>query len=677
MLRPAFGWLPLVLLGGLVGGGRGAEFASHPPMRPLPEVSRAPLGAGAMLFVDATRGDDEADGSVDAPLRTIAVALRRARPGTTVVLRGGTYYEHLVPMRSGEEGRPIILRSHPWELAVVDGGLREFVHDPAGAWEPYPDGAPGEYVSTRTYPQHATRPIVHQFPANGWEPFHGKEDDRPRVLGHFADSLVPLHGYRVVGDLRDDSMLWDVSDKGDVDEGVYCGPGLWFDRETHRIHVRLAHTDLAGLGDRSYRGETDPRRIPLLISGPHGADVLRVNGLRHVEFRDLVFRGAAGSPLVNLAGSSDVTFDGCTFLGGAPGLLIRATQRLRVTNSAFRGLSAPWSSRASNKYRGTPGYRVITLMNQPRNEDFEFANNEFTDGHDGLWLRYAHDLRFHRNLVSNFDDDGFEVGARKRDHRIVAHQNLFERCGLTFTLHEMERDEAATETDPGAGIYLTRNVVDLRFGVFKAPPREPDPAGAFLESNCSLCGDHGGPVWPDYRFYHNTVLRTTSSWRGYYGFGMGGRGLGKGATRRVLNSAFVQVEGMPGLNFTAAGDVFVDGNLHWGLREGPAYSGDFFAENGHSYVFKKEPRPKEWMVHDLLADPRFVAFGADGMQPIDLRPSEGSPLLDAAITVPVEWPDPLRDADEGRPDIGAFPRGVDAWSIGIRGRFDAYGRPRS
>ena len=351
----------------LVCQARAAEFRSHPPMRPLPTASDRPLGQGPAYFVDPARGDDAHDGSEARPWKSINHALRQLAPGDTLLLRGGTFYEHLVVPVSGEEGRPITIRSYPGELAIVDGGLREFYEQPQQAWQPAEGGASHEYVSTKTYPQFAERPILDVFVANGWEPFHGKEEQRPVVLGNFGDSLVPLHGYRTLADLRDDSMLWDVDAKFENEEGVYCGPGLWFNPKTQRIHVRLAPTNLAGLGDGNYQGETDPRKLPLVISGPYGADVLRINGVRNLVIQDLVLRGASGSPLINIYGADQIAFDGVTAYGGAPGLLVNATGNLKIVNSAFRSLAGPWSSRASMKYRGTPSYVVMSRRSQPWN----------------------------------------------------------------------------------------------------------------------------------------------------------------------------------------------------------------------------------------------------------------------------------------------------------------------
>lgn len=87
------------------------------------------------------------------------------------------------------------------------------------------------------------------------------------MLGHFADSMVPLHGYRFLNDLRAPSGYWQVEGKSEAEIGVYCGPGVIHDPGDHRIRVRLAHTTLDGWGEKNYAGEQDPRKLPLVVAG--------------------------------------------------------------------------------------------------------------------------------------------------------------------------------------------------------------------------------------------------------------------------------------------------------------------------------------------------------------------------------------------------------------------------
>src|SRR5438067_1374593 len=81
---------------------------------------------------------------------------------------------------------PITIAAHPGELAVLDGGLPEFLDSPATAWEPFPGGAAGEFVSARAYPHADDRKAPHQFLPGSQEPLWGIEDERPITLGHFA-----------------------------------------------------------------------------------------------------------------------------------------------------------------------------------------------------------------------------------------------------------------------------------------------------------------------------------------------------------------------------------------------------------------------------------------------------------------------------------------------------------
>src|SRR5262249_39026602 len=154
---------------------------------PLPKPSVRPIGSENLRYADAGKGDDGNDGSRDKPWKAVRHALTRLKPGDMLLLRGGTYYETLTVTLAGSADRPITLRSHPGELAVLDGGLREFHEQPEKAWEPVADGAKGEFRSAKAYPG-----------LGGI------------VLGHFGDSMIPLHGYRHLIDLRSSNEYWNL-----------------------------------------------------------------------------------------------------------------------------------------------------------------------------------------------------------------------------------------------------------------------------------------------------------------------------------------------------------------------------------------------------------------------------------------------------------------------------------
>lgn len=652
-------------------------YRSHSPMRPLPQALKVTLVSGPKHFVDAARGNDTNAGSQAAPWKSLAHATRQLKPGDTLYLRGGTYYEKVTLTRSGTTNAPITIASFPGELAVIDGGLREFLDSPATSWQPFAGGAEGEFVSTKTYFQADDRRVPTQFLPASWEPMWGIEEEGPLALGHFADSLVPLHSYRIVEDLRTTNEL-NISGKKDMRENpVYCGPGLWFNRAIGRLHIRLAPTKLAGLGDRAYRGETDPRKLPLVIAAGFGDDVLRANGVKHVRLHGLVLRGATGSPMIHLYGSQHVELDHLTVFGGFPALLVNASQNIRVTHSAFRGNAAPWTGRAHMKYRGTASYQIVLRNDQPGNENIEFAHCEFTDDHDFAFLRFVKNLQFHHNFVDNFNDDSLECGPKLRSHTLYIHQNRIGACLGVFQQHEMEKDESPLDHDAKSGVFIFRNVFDFRAGVYYSLPAQPDPTGALLHYEGHLVSDHGGPVWPVMRDYHNTFLRRTPVYRDYFLFGLGASGL-RNTERDVFNNLFVQVEKVPGTGFAGIkepGNVREGGNLLWGLKDGPALTGDPFAKFRASPLFAASKKFYEpgLTTHDRVADPKFVSLSAAANSPTDLRVQLGSPAVNSGQPVPPEWPDPLRAADKDAPDIGMLPLGVLPWGVGVDGRIPLFG----
>jgi hypothetical protein len=623
-------------------------YRSHPPMRALPRPTNRPMQAGPAFFVDPVRGDDRHEGTQQRPWKTVNRALEQhqggpLKPGDTLYLRGGTYYECCTVAVHGTAEKPITVRSYPGELAILDGGLREFYEHPEHAWEPYAEGAEGEYRSTRSY-------------------IHGGG------FGNFADSLVPLHRYLNFHDLRSRNELYrpGLGNRADDPTGIYAGPGVRRDPNTGRIHIRLSHTSLAGLGDNRYRGETDPRKLPLVISGHDYT--LRIEGARHVRFQDLVVRGAERSAVLIaedaeaiMQDAEDIEFDGVTFYGSGAGLRVGRTRGLRLMHCALRGHAAPWHSRFHHKNRALAGYLVYAA-----GSDFEIAHCELTDHHDCIQFYYLDGLHFHHNLVENFNDDGLEPGPKKQRGKSYIYQNLIARCQNPFTAHGQKSEPV--DAEQGSGVYVYRNLIDMRHGNYKSPPAAPDPSGAFLNNPTTwLAHNHGSPTLPVYYVYHNTFLLPHNAENSLYAFTWGSHT--RGTTRRVFNNIFVQVEGVPSLNFrslSADDDFQADGNLFWAVKEGPKQQGDFFAKFRQSPLFeasKQRYRPG-WAAHDLFADPLFLASADSAQQPVDVRLQQNSPAIDAGVELPADWPDPLRRQDQRRPDLGALPLGAKPLHVG-------------
>ena len=587
--------------------------------RSLPKPADRATARGPARYADATRGNDGNDGSEAKPWRTLDAAAKHLRPGDTLYLRGGTYFETATLSVAGAAAAPITIRSMPHELAIIDGGLREFEDVPASAWEPAPGGAPGEMQSTKSYTE-LVKPTG---------------DDRSVwVVGNFADSMIPLHGYRFEEDLRATNEYWNAPGNTTAGAGIYLGPGVWLDWQTHKIHIRLAHTSLISQHDTNYVGETDPRKLPLVI----GIDrtPLRIDHAKFVRLQDLVVRGSV-TRTIWIDGSDHVELDNVTIYGGSPALKVDSTSNFRMTRSVLRGLAAPWSSRASMKYRGNAPYLMIAGNKAPRSHDWEIANCEFTDSHDGIVVDTIKTLRFHHNRIDNMNDDGIYLTLPPRDadpEDIQIYENLISRVYTVFSFAEHR-----VANTIGTGVYIFRNVFDLRDGTYGwiAKDAQTDTATYELSDN-RLAGDHGSPTWEPHYFYNNTVLFARTPQRGNFGLfiATGTRN----TKRRVFDNLFVQEQGTPGTYILPSkDDVQIDGNLHWSM-------------NGTSIVLDKV-RAVGLATHDVAADPKLIdpTHG-------DVRLAPGSAAIDAGVPSPKDWPDTLRSVDRGKPDIGALPFGA-------------------
>ncbi|QDU95992.1 hypothetical protein Pla8534_38110 [Lignipirellula cremea] len=693
--------------------GRAVEFPSHPPQRPLPVPSRRPLPSGDLRYVSPT-GDDSASGEQAQPWRTITFAIRQLQPGQTLLLRGGVYHEHVVCEAQGTAEQPITLRSAPGELAIIDGGLPEFLLQPENAWTPVADGAPHEYRSVRAYPN------------------LGARADTTNLLGAFADSMVPLHGYRFLTDLRSDNEYFSAIEAGKTEagSGIYCGPGLFYDAETGHIHVRLDHTTQLALKSDNYRGETDPRRLPLIVAGMAGGSPLSLQGARFVQLQDLVVRGSR-SATVSVSRCTNITFDGVTSYGGQAAMGVVDSAGLRLWNCALRGIAAPWTYRGSLKYRAIEARIFSASSWAPTgsdNHDFELAHSEFTDCVDGVFIGNVRNVRFHHNLVDNVSDDGIFLTATTAydgttpGGNVRIYQNRFARCLTVFAFGVGHGRQRMTEHgyQTGAGVSIYRNLFDLRSPVmYQQPIKEAIDIGTFGR----LAGDHGGPLWEPMAIYQNTILQHEGPFRNYYCGGLGGH-LGPGSKRRVLNNLLVQEVGSlggvlppvippvdknpppavpeepddpladlldpekpprpslinpppdakpPGLlsKVPLPIDFQADGNLQW-CYGAPTSAEVLLGRFRRSAAFEasKVWYPAGWTSHDLVFDPLFVHFSLfdPPNTPCDPRLTDKSPAIDAGVPLASDWEDPLRSQDAGRPDIGAFPLGSTAWDVGVNGR---------
>jgi len=571
-------------------------------------------------------------------------------------------------------------------LGIIDGGFREFQEDPESAWQPVP-GSPGEFMSARVYKN--IRDIV----------------------GRFGDSLVGLQTYWYRVDLQAENELW-IPDEALMVKPVYCGPGLWYNKNSGHIHCRLAHTklqlpDKAGHQIIRYQGETDPRKLPLIIA-PFQSRPLFVDQAMHVRFQDLVFRGG-GYVTVELLFGIDIEFDNCIIYAGTYGIWAKNTGPLKIRHCGVYGMIPPWAFRSENclyayspyiyppflhtsprfeKYSrsrpaiATPKRHVARLPTHallvtaggyefetfyyPFNHDWEISYCEFTDGHDGVYLS-GQEIHFHHNWVDNMQDDALYLSSPTPGvtDRLYIHQNLITTCTVAFGAHN--------RGGPGGDIYLYRNIVDMRRPLQFQRPSPTNPEGKIIRGSLPFLVHGASQILHQelFYFYQNTFIyplnRLTS------GFAGATHQMRADYTpRRVFNNIFVfyGLDGrypLPSLGGKAGrADLLMDGNLHWNLTSGKNPPRDWLRPLQDSQV----TFGARLASHCFAADPKFLKVSEDPRSVNDYRLRPDSPAIGRGVELPQKWPDPFRP-QQCRPDIGALPAGAEPLRVGRYGRITA------
>src|SRR5690349_12759692 len=78
--------------------------------------------AGPVYYVDGAQGNNQNDGlTLATAWKTIQKSFDAAVAGSTVMIKGGTYYEQLTVKVSGTAGNPITFSNYNNEQVIIDG----------------------------------------------------------------------------------------------------------------------------------------------------------------------------------------------------------------------------------------------------------------------------------------------------------------------------------------------------------------------------------------------------------------------------------------------------------------------------------------------------------------------------------------------------------------------------
>ncbi len=623
----------------------------------------------------ATAGDDAAAGDRDHPFRTIARALAGAAPGTRIFLHAGRYHEDvLIQDLRGDADHPYVIRSVPGELAVIDGNQVAVNWDkPADA-----DAAPDEWVSEQSFPRADPDDTINRGVFVDREPY-------TRLLTY--SRLEDLRAANQRWAINDDSLPGAMMPKGKKVAWVYMGPGVFHDKVTGRLHLRLSPTTnhVPGLAD--YDGPRDPSQVALALWA-RGSAPVTIRRVSYVEMRDLRLVGG-GDTTAQVHASEHVTFDHVELYATTTGLTIGESSDIQFVNGVIDGGIPTWVFRSDFKdvYKIQNADGTVDRNNQVRktqrtlmyvsngSHHIEIAYSELGNGHDIYFAGI--DSELHHCRIGPIQDEALYINHVKDIGNLRIHHNVYTRVVSGIS----------SAGKPSGARYFYRNIYDLRDPTASYRPGET-PKGVWRWGHVFKGNLSSAPFY----FYHNTIL-VRSNKPGqpvllHY------QVLGKpDATPqpRWFADNVVVVAGtdaapfafVPGDEYRSATDdhgrplMLSDGNA-W-VRAGASSLPMFRCIAGSRHATCASPR--WWNLAEVKAtgfEAHSRTAGSSGFVRMasadsvaaddDLRPGADSPAVGAAIDLPADLPDEPLGAT---PDAGALGTGAPPLAIGVDGR-DVY-----
>lgn len=658
------------------------------------------------VFV-SPNGSDTNPGTKANPFQTLAKGLGNLTAGDTLYMREGEYTESVVVKDlHGTAEHPIAIRSFCGERAWIDCSVDSFRTSPNMDWMPASeldvDAHPDEFVSVMTFAPDGDKDLVNR--------------------GAFLDRVpyTRLITYSQLKDLRANNQTFDklplctnppgspppcpdalcvalpgpdeVSETG-VPLGhrrpwVYMGPGLFFNTDTGRIHIRLSHTthNVAGLAD--YDGPTDPRSVRLAISHRFRRPLL-VQSSSFVRFEDLDIR-FGGEESIELRVTDSIVFDHVRIAAASDGVFFHHGNKNTVfSNCELNGGVPPWYFRSDRKAQYSfmrDGVRVennlgaqtsrVLMHGNADTQNVTIAQCEFVNAHD-LYL-FGDGIEFHHNWLHNLNDEALVLD-QAASSNLTVHHNVIERCvsAISFAGDKV-----------GGAKAVFRNLIDLRRSTVGFRPRFVGDTDVFRFGQLLKSNEPDGPL----DLFQNTLLVYRQEGQASF---LHYRNTDRAHRRRSFNNVFVAV------NPTPASDkpiTFVppptfpgptDGNCYVriGLTTGPLFRSLPYEFNGphgaqnlpgltalrSSNLFEqsKGQYPPGYEAQSIDGDPQFRQVAADGtpQETDDLRLQAGSPAGNQGIVLPPELAalDP-EGSLSGSPAIGCYPLGAPSLAVGVDGR---------
>ena len=647
-------------------------------------------------FVSPSGNDAHSGKSQREAFRTVSRGIKKLKKGDELNLLEGSYVETLKieNLHGTSPDEPIVIRSFGNQHATIDGYISPFSRGEDCEWKPArledPEAVEDEFVSCAVFrinfKDRTNRgAFIEREPYTRLITYSRLEDLRSpnqTFVRPLPEDETERDGPQVFdeeGNFTTDRVPW-----------VYMGPGLYFNMDTGRVHIRLSHTTNNVKGLEDYAGETNPTLLRLAISSK-AMTTLEIKNSSFIRFENLSVR-FGGEHCVLLEETKGIVFDHVRILAASVGVFFqKGNSGTALRHCEIRGGIPPWYFRSDRKaeYNFRVCGDVVTnqlgkqtslglLAGTESNRDIEVSNCELLDAHD-ITL-FGKTFKFHHNWIDNVNDDSLFIDAVEGSDDLRIFQNVFTRC-LSAVSYAGKK--------PGGKAFIYRNLFDLRQPTAGIRPTSVDDKDVFRHGQFLKEGEQPeGPL----DLFHNTCIVFGPQVHAYFRHYANTKG---GEPRRSLNNIFVAIDPnstnktpitfIPPATFPGP----TDGNCYF--RQSKANERLFEVVLGkNKFLFfasirklksstffgdtQEQQYPPGYEDSSLDVDPKFRRIGGkvSASEVDDLRLSDGSPAKGRGVVLRENFSeladlDPLAPGPD-RPDMGCYQTGKPGLDVGVDGR---------
>lgn len=573
---------------------------------------------GRTLYLHADQGSDEHDGlAADRPFATLQHAVDQLQPGDALLVGPGAYYQPTVWLRNiaGRSDLPVYIRAEPRGAATISSawpdaaeGLVPWVDEGDGLWSaPFPSRASGDRLAMGGF----VAPDGQRYFLFGMRSLEDLLSDAVAFTpggGYSGVNPMPWPGY---GFALEGGRCWLRTPAGHNPNGRSVIASTYLDHESSLLrldqasHVIIDGLRFEGAGDKAVRAN---RNSPWLTVRNCVVEYCR-NGVGPddhglVEWCEYTYPGYK-----RFADELKVRVMAAGQRGGNP--MYGFVKRVHGARTEGHLIGRPWTTPKDNRGVGP-------LYCEAR---YNFCHETFDGDGLGGWSESS----AHHSVYLYQYDNAVEleggIPSESRNNRF--HHNLIISCLYGAISHQEDT------TEPMGPQWVYRNVV---LGNYPKGYSGPDKLDYGMY-------DTGDDAWLPWTVCKYEATNADAIHYDHNLFWMRGGGLLSGKESTEVSRR----------------------KMHWRNNvlifspEGLKTSGDFDLQCAANAWVSPKPRP------DIQGDSGLYVSAIDALKlrdpaDLDLRPADGSPLIDAGVAIPGEPSGSA--ATVGPPDIGPFEHGL-------------------